>query len=423
MKQSLWIAALMLLALPGCQTPHGRPDPAVIEDGSPERLAMNTRVYDDAVRLVSRRHFDRPRRGEFQREAQARRAAAIESPDEESFYDALNGALAVLDDDHTEALGPAVVRELEILASGEALHFGFAARLITDAETLERRYYVISVFEEGPAQAAGIQPGWWVKALNGDPWETSRYEDGDNILVFEDPAGEERVVTLRRAPVRRPIGLVRRRPDGVAVVAFGNFSPRSLDWLKTALTELQADPPSAVLLDLRRNPGGHLGVAPDVVGAFFSEPFRFLRPVHLDLEARYSAVVFRTLPTRTVPFDHAWTGPLAIVVSPDTASAAEIFAATIQDCRRGVIVGETTMGATAISVEYRLPDGGTISVGIGEMLTFTGRMIEKVGVTPDIVIAQSFEDGRAARDVVLDAAARAAMAYRSDGRCVGAAGG
>ncbi|HWW11735.1 MAG TPA: S41 family peptidase [Brevundimonas sp.] len=413
----------MALALSGCQAHHARPDLAAIEDGSPQRLAMNTRVYDDAVRRVSRRHFDRPRQAEFRREAQARRAAAIERPDEESFYDALNGALGVLDDDHTNALGPAVVRELEILASGEALHFGFAARLITDAETQERRYYVTSVFENGPAQAAGVQPGWWVKALNGAPWETSRYQDGDEILVFEDPAGEERVVTLRRAPVRRPIGLVRRRPDGVAVVAFGNFSRRSLDWLKTALTELQADPPSAVLLDLRRNPGGSLGVAPDVVGAFFSEPFRFIQPVHLDLEGRFFATVFRTVPTRTVPFDHGWTGPLAVVVSPDTASAAEIFAATIQDCRRGVIVGETTMGATAMSVDYRLPDGGVISVGIGEMLTFKGRIIEKVGVTPDIVIAPSFEDGRAARDVVLDAAARAAIDYKSDGRCVGAAGG
>ena len=94
--------------------PYENPDslPAVVSppDGSPERLAMNARVYDAVVRTVELTFYDGTFNGvDFRAEAAVRRANAVAQPDEAKFYEALNGTLNLLEDGHTRAVRPTVI--------------------------------------------------------------------------------------------------------------------------------------------------------------------------------------------------------------------------------------------------------------------------------------------------------------------------
>ena len=79
----------------------------------------------------------------------------------------------------------------------------------------------------------------------------------------------------------------------------------------------------------------------------------------------------------------------------------------LQEAGRAVVIGEKTPGVVLISQEFRLPDGGKLSLSRADFLTHGGHRLEGAGVTPDIVAPTSLNERRAGRDPGLEAAARA----------------
>lgn len=416
MMSNLRIAGLLAAVfLSGCQTlPYAAvtPPPRVAEvaDGSAARAARNERVYDAAVAMVARRYYNRVAQGAaFRREAAARRAAAVAQPDEAGFYAALGDVLKTLEDNHTRVEAPERVRQAHQWRTTATPTFGIQFVLVTDADTGEQRQYVTRVRPDGPAAGAGVQPGWLVRTLNGEPWVGSRVrEDADNVVEFEDH--EERIhrVTMNPAHLGREIGYLTRRPDGVAVIGFSDFDSVTVDWVEARLMELRADPPAAIVLDLRGNPGGATRSLSRILGFFFTEQFQFGSTGALDLEGRISQS-FGFIPTTTRAFSDPWTGALSVVQSNLSGSAAELFSAAIQECRRGAVVGQQSAGAVVGAQEFWLPDGGLLTVGVNEWRTISGRVLEKTGVTPDIPVAPTYDDVRTGRDVMLETAVAAAL--------------
>ena len=98
--------------------------------------------------------------------------------------------------------------------------------------------------------------------------------------------------------------------------------------------------------------------------------------------------------------------PLAVLVDGDSASAAEIVAGAVQDDKTGTLVGARTFGKGLVQETFALPDGGAIKLTTARYLTPAGRDIDKVGITPDAVVAQTADahPGEPGRDAQLDAA-------------------
>jgi carboxyl-terminal processing protease len=96
--------------------------------------------------------------------------------------------------------------------------------------------------------------------------------------------------------------------------------------------------------------------------------------------------------------------PLAILVGPTTASAAEVIAANLQERGQAILVGETTAGAVLQAGAYGLKDGGTLNVAEKDVLTPKGRRLEGAGVRPDQTVRQTLSALRAKRDLVVEAA-------------------
>jgi carboxyl-terminal processing protease len=97
----------------------------------------------------------------------------------------------------------------------------------------------------------------------------------------------------------------------------------------------------------------------------------------------------------------SYTGPLAVLVGPRTASGAEAIAATVQESGRGITVGERTAGALTGAARFPLPDGGELSVAEFDIRTGHDVRLEGRGFTPAYVVTPSLTELRAGRDPTL----------------------
>jgi carboxyl-terminal processing protease len=406
---------LGLAGLAACQTlpsvnENRVPDVVALQDGSPERAAMNGRIFDASVDLVARRFYDRTYNGvDFRTEADARRAEAVAQPDEVGFYRALNDTLGLLDDRHTIAVRPSVNRLRAQARLEEARVFGMALAAAISAETGQRRYLVTTLREDGPAADAGVRPGWRIATVDGEPFDPAvSYAGQPRRFVFIDADGGEHALDMEARLLPREVGVAHRRADGVLVLRFSAFDAASRDWMLARLAEAQADPPCAVIVDLRGNSGGRVDATAAILGAFFDRQVRFayynLGPV--------PRVARRTRTART-----PWKGPAAVLQSDLSGSAAEVFAAAFQEYDRGPVLGQVSAGAVVGSIAYQLPDGGLLRVGVSEFRTGSGVVLEKRGVTPDLPVAPTYEDLANGRDVALEAAVNALLGGADQAAC------
>ena len=398
-KSAVLSVCLTAIFLSGCETiPYADerttvPSPVVVADASPERLALNTRVYDTSIRWVTQRFYKRDFGGiDWPGEAAARREAAVAQPTEADFYRALNETLDLLGDAHTSALSPTRNRDVtaEVLKPQPSLGLTMAI--------IDGQFIVTFVHPDGPAFEVGVQKGWRVESVDGQiarrglKLESKPHHE----LVFTDAFDATHAVVIVERDLPPEFGQVERRADGVLVLAFDYFGQATEDWFEAQMRGAIADPPAGIIVDLRSNKGGLLKSAGRTLAPFFatSQPFAYVEMGYLP-----------RFPYRTRRWRRSYNGPVAVVVGDGSYSASEIFAATMQETGRGVVVGVKTPGFVVAARSIDLPDGGELSIGVRSFQTGGGRILEGVGVTPDIEVMPQVADFRAGRDTMIEAAA------------------
>lgn len=399
-RPSVLFALLTALFIAGCQTtpPYVRtdqsvPPPVVVADASPERRALNEQVYDQAVHWIGRL-FYRPDFGgvDWPALTAQRREAAIVQPDEASFYEALNAVIDHLDDHHTNASAPHRRQRTEALERGEA-QAGYGMLMRREGE----EWFVLTIQPDTPAARAGVQVGWRVESLDGRPVPASvpPVAGRAQAIVFIDDDGDRQIVEMTAEILpARPRFEAERLESGILRIRFDGFDPEPVEQVLRTLAELETAPAPGVVLDLRGNQGGSLYEMTRVMGALTAEPM-----IATVMTGRFIDRRIETIPA-SAPF----VGPLAVLVDSGSVSAAEVLAAALQESGRAVIVGQRTPGVVVASRHLNLPDGGRLSIGMQELRTPAGVVLEKRGVTPDVEITPTLEQRRAGQDVALAAA-------------------
>lgn len=375
------------------------PPPVQVADGSPARAALNAEVYDAAVGYVERLFYKRDFGGvPFREAAASRRAAAVAEPNEDGFYARLTELLDLLDDDHTHTLSPVEREMVRARELGEA-RAGFG--IVVTPRGDER--YVALVRPGMPAAEAGVLPGWKIHTVAGRPalLASPPVVGRTDRVVFLDEEGREHAVDLT-AVLTPPIARFETRTldGGVAYIRFDDFDQARYDQFKAEMQRLAGDPPPGLILDLRTNGGGQLNLEALTMSWFFTEERdvvilkgRFIdKRMHVD------------------PAPQPYLGPVVILTGPGSASAAELLAGVMQEHGRVTVVGGTTRGAVTGTRAINLPDGGLLRVGMLVMVTPERRTLEKVGVTPDIVVPDDWRAVRDGRDPALEAALAAVRA-------------
>lgn len=287
---------------------------------------------------------------------------------------AIRGMLAALDP-HSSYLTPREYADLR--QEQESEFFGIGVTI----HQRRGRVYVISVIPGTPADRAGLRYGDAILAVDGQSaqgWSTQevarrvRGERGTAVELTIERAGETAPRTFRitRAPI--PLPTIRTafviRPGVGYIGLTGGFQSTTTDELDEHLRRLKAQGITALLLDLRGNPGGLLDQAVGVAS-------RFLRPGETIVYIRGRARERRF----KAESERVETMPLVVLINRASASASEIVAGALQDHDRAVIVGETSFGKGLVQTVIPLLRGtaGALTLSTARYYTPSGRLIQR----------------------------------------------
>jgi len=268
----------------------------------------------------------------------------------------------------------------------------------------KRGLEVARVFEDTPAEAAGIEVGDEIVAVEGKSIAgtsataaSSQIKGPEGtkveITVRDGETGKERTIEVERAEVRIPA--VESRMENVGDVKIGYarlsaFTPGAHGELREAIEKLVRQGAEALVLDLRGNGGGLLDEAVLVTSIFQKEG-----PI-VTIEGR--AREEQTLEADGTAIDPI---PTVVLVDGNTASASEILAAALQQNDLATVIGERTFGKGVFQEVIELDAGGALDITVGEYLTSDGTSILGKGVVPDEkVVDEDLEQGG---DAVLEA--------------------
>lgn len=386
--------AVVALGVSGCATtPAPRVSLAAVPVEQRARAEGNVRVFDRVWGLVADWHYDPKLHGvDWPAAGLKYGAEAAAAADDQALYAALGAMVGLLKDSHTHALSPTQTKERRTETRART---GFYMTRV------EGRWIVSELVAGSPAELAGVKTGWVVVARNGTAFgerSEARPQVGE-VAQWEFLDDRDQPVALAivaESLSTKPRQEVRVLAGGVVYLRFDAFDPADRRWLSDQLKTNRAAP--GVVIDLRRNPGGgtiSLGIT---IGEFFDRA--------VDCGTFITRGGYRGGKSSWQIGSARYGGSVVVLVDGATGSAAEIFAAVLQEHGRATIVGRKTAGAVLASWYHGLPDGGELQLSRQDYVTPKGRRLENAGVAPDVKVVRTVADVRAGRDVDVEAALR-----------------
>jgi carboxyl-terminal processing protease len=243
---------------------------------------------------------------------------------------------------------------------------------------------ISQILDNSPAGTSQLKVGDQVLEVNGTDVQGAsvetalaliRSEIGSAVDISAARGNSKFRVTLKSEKVSLQTVKASQIENSVGYFKISNFATSTYEEMQSAFSQLNTD--SGVIIDLRNNPGGLIQSAVDVAGLFVK------RGVITSYKLADEEKVYSVSNPKPIMV------PLVIIVNRNTSSAAEMFAAAMQDRNRGVVIGERTYGKGSVQDFVELKDGSKLEITVALYLTPAGRSIEGVGVTPDLVVKES----------------------------------
>jgi carboxyl-terminal processing protease len=316
------------------------------------------------------------------------RAQYVEEVDAGQLIEAaINGMLTSLDP-HSSYLSPDDAAQMRVQTRGE---FGGLGIEVTQEDGFVK---VVSPIDGTPADEAGIEAGDFITHVDGESVLGLNLDEAVDLM--RGPVGSEIVITVVREGETEPFDVtivrdtikltaVRTRTEGETVVLrVTTFNDQTYPNLKSGLEKQieeagGIDQINGIVVDLRNNPGGLLTQAIRVSDAFLEAgeivSTRGRDPQDGD---RFNAT----------PGDLAQGKPIVVLINGGSASASEIVAGALQDHRRAIVVGTKSFGKGSVQTVMPLRSDGAMRLTTARYYTPSGRSIQSLGVSPDIVVEQ-----------------------------------
>lgn len=243
-------------------------------------------------------------------------------------------------------------------------------------------YLVLSVTGNSPAVEAGLQKNDVIIAADGKSLagltqsEASallRGEANTQVRLTVRRGEEEKEFTVTRKSFRIPVATYTMLEGNIGLVTIENFDARCAEETIAAIKALQEQGATALIFDVRNNPGGYKHEMVKVLDhllpsgeLFKSEDYRG------SVEIDYSD-------------DACVELPMAVLINGDSYSAAEFFAAALNDYDKAIVVGEKTTGKGYFQSTFELGDGSAVNLSIGKYYTPAGISLAGVGLTPEVI--------------------------------------
>lgn len=275
---------------------------------------------------------------------------------------------------------------------------------------LTRQYYlrVIAAREGSPASKAGLMPGDYIRAIDGQSTRDTSVYEGQRLLrgrpgtkvhltVLRGNAAEPHEIDLVREELPAVAVKSRVAAPGVGYLRIAEFGKSTVDQIKTEVASLTKGGAKSVVVDVRGTAFGDVDAGIAAARLFVkSGVLAYRQDRGRDKEAISAAAG-----------DGAITIPVAVLTDNGTSNGAEVFAAALSGNKRATLIGERTLGRAARQKLVRLPDGSGLMLTHLVYLTPGGVAIHEKGLTPDTAVEQpevEFGQPPAAKDPTLEKA-------------------
>lgn len=344
-----------------------------------ENLYEQLKIFGGVLEKVQREYVDKPENREL-----------IEA--------AMIGMLQSLDP-HSAYMPPKNFKDMKVQTKGE---FGGLGIEVTMERGLVK---VVAPIADTPAERAGILTNDLIARLDGE--EVLGLTLSEAVDIMRGKIGTKITLTVLREGEEDPLEIdiirdiieikaIRYRaegPDGqIAYIRITTFNENTTKNLRKAMSELSASAGNGkfagYILDLRNNPGGLLGEAVKVSDSFLSQG------EIVSTRARKAEDNIRFNARRG---DMSKGAPVLVLINGGSASASEIVAGALQDHHRALVVGTQSFGKGSVQTVIPLPNDGALRLTTARYFTPSGRSIQALGVTPDVIIDQELPEDMKAR--------------------------
>ena len=262
---------------------------------------------------------------------------------------------------------------------------------------------IVAPLEGSPAEAAGLRPGDQILAIDGE--STTGESVSSLVFVVRGEAGTDVTLTIRRGTEELDITVTRAVIDlqevrsemldgGIGYVKLSSFTARATGLFSDALQGLLDQGATAIVFDLRGNPGGFINAAQGIASQFIrSGELLFTVESGGDIqEWRSDSGLLQSGDI-----------PVVLLIDGGSASASEIVAGALKELGRATLVGEATFGKNTVQIWNDLPNGGGLRLTTDRWFTPEHNSAAPDGITPDEVVAGP-EDPASDEDPQLDRA-------------------
>jgi carboxyl-terminal processing protease len=413
---------VLFLALTGAGALWGSPalpppaPPSQHSDSAASQLSLKARkeIFEKVWQEIRDHYYDSSFNGVNWEDVRTRYSPLIEATkDDQTFYALLSQMTGELHDAHTRFNSP---EQWKNYKKQQGVSSGISV------DDVDGKTVITAVRRDSSAAYAGVEPGMVIRSIDGKPIEERIAEvenskaksssdratrmfsysrmfagspDSEVRLELERADGSRFAVTLKRQIYSAaPDVATDVLPSGNGYIRFDGFQPAITKGFRQALERFRNTP--GLVVDLRRNGGGDLGVLLPIAGFFFDKKTLFAKDqTRSGKPLSQFAGLFR-LPLELYvgrPGDQIYSGPVVILMSARSASSSEVFAAGMQDSQRAKIVGSQSCGCVLGIAKPRVMKGGGV-LEMSEVLWFSpkGRKLEGTGVMPDEAISSTLSD-------------------------------
>lgn len=297
---------------------------------------------------------------------------------------AIAGAVQSLDP-HSTYLPPVDLKDMQQRISGQ--FGGLGIEVTTENDTPK----VVSPIDDTPADKAGLEPGDFIIAADGDP--LVGMELSDVVTILRGKVGEPITLTIVREGENEPfdVEIVRdtitvqaakvRMEGNVMVIRVSTFGQNTTQNIIDGVEKMRAEYDGEIIgavIDLRNNPGGLLTQANGVSDLFLHDG------VITSVKGRDGEEVFYRASKGDILNDL----PVTVLINQGSASASEIVAGALKDNNRASVVGMRSFGKGSVQTVVPLPNQGGLKLTTALYYTPSGRSIQALGVAPDILVEQ-----------------------------------
>ena len=296
--------------------------------------------------------------------------------DEDSVADyAATGYIAGLGDKWSSYIPAESYEAYRLSGEGKGCGIGVS---VTSTDTSIR---VTLVYDDSPAAKAGIEKGDYILGTGGLTVAKDGSsavigaisgEEGTDVAVTVQKAdGTTKDLTMQRALVTQKMAWGKMLNDRVGYIRIENFHSGCAEQFKAALQSLTDSGAQSLVIDVRHNGGGRVKEMSEALDPLLGEGTIMTLRMKDGAETVYSSDA------------DCIDLPIAVLIDDQSISAAEFFAAALQEYGRATLVGTHTTGKGRAQRTYELSDGSAVNLSVEEYFTPKGKSLADVGIAPD----------------------------------------